>query len=146
MLRESAGQWRRLLNRSELVKQRPAPDVWSGLEYACHVRDVFRLYDYRLELMLTQDDPAYPNWDQDATAVSDRYEEQDPATVAEELHSAAEALAERFDRVPDDSWGRTGRRSDGASFTIESFARYLIHDPVHHIVDVRRGYEQLQTA
>jgi hypothetical protein len=38
--------------------------------------------------------------------------------------------------VPDDAWARTGRRGDGATFTIESFVRYLLHDPVHHLTDV----------
>jgi hypothetical protein len=33
-------------------------------------------------------------------------------------------------------WERTGRRSDGARFTVETFARYFIHDPVHHLYDV----------
>ena len=34
---------------------------------------------------------------------------------------------------------RTGRRSDGAHFTVETFARYFIHDPVHHLYDVTRA-------
>jgi len=29
-----------------------------------------------------------------------------------------------------------GRRSDGAVFTVASFARYMVHDPVHHLYDV----------
>ena len=29
-----------------------------------------------------------------------------------------------------------GSRSDGAHFSVDSFARYLIHDPVHHLHDV----------
>ena len=29
-----------------------------------------------------------------------------------------------------------GRRSDGAAFTVETFTRYLVHDPVHHLYDV----------
>jgi hypothetical protein len=33
-------------------------------------------------------------------------------------------------------WERTGARSDGARFSVDSFARYLIHDPVHHLHDV----------
>jgi len=45
--------------------------------------------------------------------------------------------------VSGSQWGLTGNRSDGASFTIESFARYLIHDPVHHLYDVRTGFEEL---
>jgi hypothetical protein len=51
---------------------------------------------------------------------------------------AARELAEAFAAVPDDAWQRTGTRSDGARFTVESFARYFIHDPVHHLYDVTR--------
>jgi hypothetical protein len=28
------------------------------------------------------------------------------------------------------------RRSDGARFTVASFARYMVHDPIHHLYDV----------
>jgi hypothetical protein len=116
--------------------RRPSPGVWSALEYGCHVRDVLRLYDERLVLMLTADEPHYANWDQDATAVAERYGEQDPASVASELGDAAQAIADRFEGVSGDQWLRTGVRSDGARFTVESFARYFIHDPVHHLYDV----------
>ena len=34
-------------------------------------------------------------------------------------------------------------RSDGVAFTVVSFARYFLHDPVHHLDDVRRGNEIL---
>ena len=79
------------------ARTRPEPGKWSPLEYACHVRDVLRLYDQRLELMLSQDDPLFPNWDQDETAVADRYAEQDPAEVAAALRQAALAIAGRFE-------------------------------------------------
>ena len=46
------------------------------------MRDVYVLYDERLHLMLDRDDPLFPNWDQDETAVTDRYGEQDPSVVA----------------------------------------------------------------
>ena len=143
MLRENAEQWSPVLAHPR-VAQRPRDDTWSALEYACHVRDVFKLYDYRLRLMVEEDNPLYPNWDQDETATRDRYDQQEPDTVAAELRTAAEELAARFDQVKDDDWQRTGRRSDGASFTIESFARYLIHDPIHHLHDVQRGFAALE--
>jgi hypothetical protein len=143
-IRDNALAWPPLLADNR-VRLRPSEDRWSALEYACHVRDVFSLYDERLQLMLTQDDPAYPNWDQDASAVRDRYAEQDPCRVADELVAAADKLADAFDRVSGDGWERTGTRSDGARFTVDSFARYLVHDPVHHLHDVRDGYAHLQT-
>ncbi|MGH8968409.1 MAG: DinB family protein [Actinomycetes bacterium] len=135
MLRDNSLRWVDVLDRRD-VTTRPAPDVWSPLEYACHVRDVFVLFDERLLLMLDQDDPVFASWDQDATAVADRYGEQDPALVARDLRAAAERLAGDFDRLSDGHWSRTGRRSDGAAFTVESFARYLVHDVVHHMYDV----------
>ena len=134
-VRANAATWAQVLSRAD-VSRRPAPTVWSALEYACHVRDVFRLYDYRLSLMLDQDDPLYPNWDQDATAVAEKYGEQDPAVVTTELTAAATDVADRFDGVSGDEWSRRGRRSDGVSFTVETFARYFLHDAVHHLHDV----------
>jgi hypothetical protein len=134
-VRANAATWTEVLRRDD-VRQRPAPATWSPLEYACHVRDVFRLYDYRLSLMLDRDDPLYPNWDQDATAVAERYGEQDPDVVTTELIAAAEDVAARFDGVAGDEWTRPGRRSDGAAFTVETFARYFLHDAVHHLHDV----------
>ncbi|WP_407990110.1 DinB family protein [Kitasatospora sp. CMC57] len=140
LLRANATAWVDLLTeRPEAeLRRRPAPEVWSDLEYACHVRDVFRLFDVRLRLMLDQDGPLFPNWNQDETAVTERYGEQDPALVAAELLPAADTLARAFEAVGGARWQRTGVRSDGARFTVESFARYLIHDPVHHLYDVTR--------
>jgi hypothetical protein len=132
-LTTNAASWVELLKRDE-VGVRLKPDVWSPLEYACHVRDVFTLFDQRLVRMLTEDDPLFANWDQDETALQERYAEQDPAAVARQIPPAANQIATRFAQVTDRA--RTGRRSDGAVFTIESFARYLLHDPVHHLHDV----------
>jgi hypothetical protein len=131
----NAAAWQRVLRGTEAAR-RPHDDVWSPLEYACHVRDVFRIYDRRVERMLTEDDPRYENWHQDSAAIDGRYNEQDPVVVAEELVVAAAQLATRFDAVTGEEWSRTGTRSDGAHFTVESLARYMIHDPIHHLFDV----------
>jgi hypothetical protein len=97
---------------------------------------VFRIYHERLQLMVEQDGPTFPNWDQDRTAVEDDYRAQDPALVADETAVAGDRLAAGFDRLTDEQWARTGLRSDGAHFDIDSFARYFIHDPIHHLHDV----------
>ncbi|MFN8020813.1 MAG: DinB family protein [Acidimicrobiales bacterium] len=145
LLRAQADEWVELLAHPH-ARLRPTADQWSALEYGCHVRDVFRLYEYRLGLMLGQDDPHFPNWDQDETAVSDRYDLQDPATVADELRAAALSIADAFEAVRPDQWQRTGVRSDGAVFTIDTFTRYFVHDPIHHLDDVRRGNEILASG
>ena len=123
------------LDRPE-VRDRPERDVWSPLEYACHVRDVCRVFDERLVLMLTTQAPLFANWDQDQTAEQERYAAQDPVTVAGDLLWNATSLAKRFGAVTGDQWARTGSRSDGAQFTVLTLGQYLVHDPVHHVYDV----------
>lgn len=91
--------WERVLARDD-VRTRPRPDRWSPLEYACHVRDVLRVCTGRLRSMRAEHDPVFANWDQDATAVEDRYGEQDPGTVAGELREAATAAAATAPRSP----------------------------------------------
>ena len=63
--------WRRVLVDPR-VSERPAPDVWSPLEYACHVRDVYDIFGTRVELIRDEDDPTFRNWDQDEAAVVGR--------------------------------------------------------------------------
>ena len=135
VLRAMVPAWEGVLRRAD-VAVRPDESTWAPLEYACHVRDVLRLYDHRLHLMLTEDGPHYPNWDQDESAVTDRYLEQDPAVVSADLAAAAATVADAFNAVAPDQWGRTGYRSDGAAFTVDTFARYFLHDPLHHLHDV----------
>jgi hypothetical protein len=127
--------WLDVLERPD-VRDRPDDATWSPLEYACHVRDVHRVYAGRVGRMLAEDAPHYENWDQDETAVEDRYAEQNPAVVGDELASAAEELGAIFAGVEGDGWARTGRRSDGASFTVDSIGRYYLHDIEHHLWDV----------
>ncbi len=120
------------------ANERPSPTVWSVVEYGCHVRDSCRLFRLRLNRMLTESDPVFPNWDQDATAVEDDYFHQDATEVAEELVQEAQATAAAFDAVRPDQWQRPGRRSNGSVFTVATFAVYFLHDIVHHVHDITR--------
>ena len=136
LIRADVERWEAVLRRDD-VALRPDDSTWSALEYAAHVRDAHRIFRTRLALVLTEDDPEFANWDQDATALAENYNAQNPATVASELGDAARALADDFAAVPPGNRQRTGRRSDGSNFSVESLAAYYIHDPVHHLWDVR---------
>lgn len=135
-VRATLPRWWAALARPD-ARVRPAPSVWSAVEYAAHVRDVFRIFDKRLAAMLAEDDPVFENWDQDATALEDDYAHQDPADIAGQLAAAGEAIATRFDSVSPEQLDRPGRRSNGSVFTVETLGRYFLHDVVHHLHDVK---------
>jgi hypothetical protein len=132
-IRDVASQWEVILLHPGAPK-RPVENVWSPSEYGCHVRDVFRMYDFRLELMLTEDDPLFPNWDQDETAISDRYDLQDPLVVRRELAIAGDLLAERFDAVTAGEWLRLAATFFTTPFIICGMFRAPINNSRTHQV------------
>jgi SAM-dependent methyltransferase len=134
-IRDNATLWEIVLETDDAAV-RPQANVWSGLEYACHVRDVHELFARRLEQMLTEDDTQFASWDQDAAAVEHDYGSQSPAEVAAELLAAAERVATAYENVSGEQWSRRGTRSNGDVFTVDTFARYHLHDVVHHSHDV----------
>jgi len=136
LVRDAVSRWPDVLARHD-AGVRPGPTTWSALEYGAHVRDVCRIFTTRVQLMLDQDDPVFTNWDQDATALAERYDRQDPATVSAELAEAGEELATAYSRVGHDEWARTGQRSNGSTFTVETLGQYALHDLFHHLWDVR---------
>jgi hypothetical protein len=132
----AAEEWVQILNSSPAVAERPRSDVWSPLEYGAHVRDVLRLFQARLDLMLAEDDPTFDNWDQDQAAIDERYREQDPEVVAAELEALAQSFVDKINRLTPEQLTRTGRRSNGSEFTVTTLLQYFLHDVVHHLWDV----------
>lgn len=128
-------RWRAVLRRPDAA-ERPNESTWSVLEYGCHVRDVFALFDHRLSLMLAEDDARFDDWDQDLTAVEQDYASADPTEVGTELTAEGEQIAATFARVREKEWNREGTRSNGTVFTVLTFAQYFLHDVVHHLHDV----------
>ncbi|MFS3130483.1 DinB family protein [Nocardioides sp. Bht2] len=136
LLRSTTERWSAVLRRPDAA-QRQQPDVWSALEYGAHVRDVHRIFNERVRSMLTEAVPTFANWDQDATALAERYGEQDPVEVEVALIDAAGEIAGRYAAVDGQEWERSGLRSNGSAFTVASIGRYHLHDVVHHLWDVR---------
>ena len=131
-----AEEWAAILRENPAVEARPAPGVWSPLEYGAHVRDVYAMTSERLDLLLTRDEPVFANWDQDEAALAGAYAEQDPEDVADRLEAAAERLVGEIGQVEPGAWGRRGTRSNGSEFTVETLLQYVLHDVVHHLWDV----------
>jgi hypothetical protein len=121
-----------------LVRQRPAPEVWSALEYAAHVRDVFANYDRWIAQCLTQERPVMEGPGPDELAAEGRYNEDDPAAVADALATNAERLAATVAAVPADGWDRAGFRR-GEERSVLLMGRRAVHEGGHHLLDIGRG-------
>ncbi len=143
-IRAVGGAWRETLGRGAAVTRLRDDDdrTWTPLQYGCHVRDVFELFEKRTRDMLKKrKPPKFKDWNQEDAAEKGDYSNADAAKVAYTLASNAGKLADVLDRVHGDDWDKEGTRSDGASFTVESITRYVLHDVEHHLWDVHQQIE-----
>lgn len=144
-LRSFAKRYRAPLSRflpgedgDSLVRERPAPEVWSALEYAAHVRDVFANYDAWIAQCLAEDRPVLEGPLPDDMSAERRYNEDDPAAVADALAANAERLAATVAAIPPDGWDRVGLRRDEER-SVRLTARRAVHEGSHHLLDIGRG-------
>lgn len=117
--------------------RRPAPEVWSPVEYARHVADVCLVMADRLSQILAAEDVAeFASWDGEAAAVADRYWEATPEAAAALLADRVDDAAVRFALPTGSQWELRGLRGDGMAFTAATLGLYLLHELAHHAHDV----------
>lgn len=140
LLREIAS-WGRLLAAADpvAVRQRPAAEVWSALEYACHVRDLLPVMQARMDRAIEEDDPVFDWWDHEAAVVEARYGEQVPVLVVEAMTRNARAFASVLTALESGDWSRPARRRAGEHFTVRGIARFVLHETIHHREDAARS-------
>lgn len=116
---------------------RPAAEVWSVLEYACHVRDVLLVQRDRLVLALVEDRPAFARMYRDERVGIERYGEEDPGEVAATLVTAADLLARCYERRSPAELARPIVYSGVLDRDVDWLGRHTVHEASHHLGDVR---------
>jgi hypothetical protein len=122
----------------DATRRRPSPDVWSPLEYACHVRDMLQVQGERVALVQREDSPTLVPMGRDERVVEHRYNEQDPGVVTDELLGAARSLAAFLARLDDAGWKRTGIYTYPSTQlrTVEWIGTHTVHELQHHRHDI----------
>ncbi len=131
--------WASMLFAAEAdsLRSHSEPGRWSALEYAAHVRDVLVLFRDRMAEAAMGTNPDFGWWDHEAAAVADRYNEQDPRSVAADLEAAADLLATTVARLDGAGWEHTGTRRGTERFSVDGLVRFALHEAHHHRVDAK---------
>jgi hypothetical protein len=121
------------------LSRRRQPDVWSPLEYTCHVRDVLLMQRERIFEARRVECPTPVPMGREERAGYDGYAEQDPARVAVQLEAAAFMFANALARLGPDDWERTMIYNfpTASKRTLRWVAVHTEHELRHHLLDVR---------
>ena len=145
-LRSLGPRWKTLLADSgDELRVRPAPAVWSALEYAAHSRDITALHVFGVEQALTLDEPVLPEiaGDELIDEAAATYGGLDPRDVGDALETQVTRLAQLADDATRDQWSRGLTIGDHRN-DVRRMLEHALHDSVHHVDDVERGLTQLR--
>ena len=122
------------------VRARSAADVWSPLEYGCHVRDVLLVQRERVLEARRVDCPTPSPMGREERVEHDGYAEQDPGRVAEQLEEAAFMFANVLARLGPADWERTivYNFPTPTERSMRWVAVHTEHELRHHLLDIRR--------
>jgi hypothetical protein len=146
-LRALGPRWRALIESAgPELRVRPAPEVWSAIEYAAHSRDITALHAFGVEQALTQDEPHYPAIEADLVeTAAESYVDEQPATVVAALDEQAKRLATLADENSGAAWAR-GLTLGSERTDVRRLLEHALHDSTHHLRDVERGLVQMREA
>jgi hypothetical protein len=146
-LRALGPSWRDLIaGAGPELRARPAPEVWSAIEYAAHSRDITALHVFAVEQALTLDEPAIPAIEADLVEeAAATYGDAEPDAVVAALEFHSSRLASLAEEAGADSWTRGFTIGDDR-IEVRRLLEHALHDSRHHLLDVERGLAQLRSS
>jgi hypothetical protein len=129
-----------LLQDGDDLGRRREPEMWSPLEYGCHMRDVLLVQRERVLAARRMDTPSFDPMGRDERVEHDGYAEQDPSDVARQLTDAATMFANVLTRIGPGEWERTVTYNYPTTQerTLRWVAVHTVHEVRHHLLDIRR--------
>jgi len=137
---EALGYWWRLATTAlegRDLNRRPAPKVWSVLEYGLHTALVTAVLRTGIEAILAENGVALPAPPADP-GVSAESPDLDASGVVADLEREGHLLA-AVTRQRGASWANVGHLPDGAVIQAEAALAHAAHDTTHHFMDAGRG-------
>jgi hypothetical protein len=120
------------------VTRRPAPGVWSPLEYVRHTGHGLGWYGRRIDQVLAEPGcrlEAGPDWDRLLAESPGREAVDEVAAVGR----AARSLGHRLVGLTADDWETCGVGGNGGPRRVIDLARRAAHEVAHHQFDVLRA-------
>lgn len=117
---------------------RPSPQIWSGLEYCCHIRDVFLIQRERLFTTLVESTPSFSPLYADQRAELGRYGAENIEQVGLEIKVSANLFSKILLEINDEQKSRTFIYDYPTTCerNITWLARHTLHEAYHHLRDL----------
>lgn len=115
-----------------VLKRRPPSGKWSIHEHACHLAQVHPLFFQRLDLMLSQDNPAIRSYEPGRDDPADALLRIALDEALDRFKRDRSRLVERLRGLKAEDWSRTGQHDEYNFYSVFTMFRHVaLHDFFH---------------
>ena len=115
-----------------VLKRRPPSGKWSIHEHACHLAEVHPLFFRRLDLMLSENNPAIKSYEPGRDDPADALLRIDLNEALRRFKRDRSRLVQRLRRLMPEDWTRTGQHDEYNSYSVFTMFRHVaLHDFFH---------------
>jgi hypothetical protein len=151
MLSRLGGRWASAFSQSEeLLRARPAPDIWCAIEYAQHTAFAIGAIEWAARHFV---DGRSPDWSQEPHDLAGEFEHDrhecdrfEVVSTLDVLERAAMSMAAFATKLTQEEQDRRADYGDGLVINTAAVVRHALHDADHHLLDIRRGVARLKLS
>jgi len=134
-LRQQAGDIERITSGLDeaALAHRTNPAKWSLKELVCHLHRMQQVFEDRIDLVLSQDNPAIASYMPDGDVEFEKMVARPAAEIISAFLERRERLAGRLEELSPPDWHRPGRHPDFPPYDIHFQVEYMGHHEAHHI-------------
>jgi len=130
----------------EQLRYRPGEGAWSLKEVCGHLRDFAQIDHRRLYMMMTQENPLLPGYDQEVLVREHNHQGADISAILADLRSWRLKTVELLTELVDANWARQGRHEEFGRMSIRQFVERLVRHEAMHLEHIRALKEQAKQA
>ena len=114
------------------LRRAPAPGEWPAATVVAHLADAELVYGVRLRMVVAEDRPLLPGFDENAWAARFGALDPDPRDALARWRTLRESNVRLLDSLAEDEWARTGMHQQRGVMSVAAIAQLLAdHDRAH---------------
>jgi len=117
----------------EALNRRTVPGKWSLKEILCHIARVQRVFDARLETLLSEDNPEIAYYGAEGDLLFEEMADHPAAETLEVFLAERGRFLLRLEKLTLDEWHRRGRHPEYENYDVHFQMDYLAHHEAHHV-------------
>lgn len=121
----------------------PVPNTWSIKQIVVHLADTDSISIYRMKRIISEENPAWDIYDENALVTALDYQSQNATDVAEMFALNRRVFTQVLRGLSDEAFARTAQHAEVGALTLGNFLRLYVHHVRHHLEFILKKREML---